>query len=315
MFRITITFLLLASIITSGCSSQSMDPTRQLTPNPLERGELEGAKRVMIVPVPGEFCVWCKRGRIKKEGAIGAGLIGGGIGVGAVVAAGTTTTATGATVVAMTPAAAAATAGIAVAAVGIWVAVDAEIRKSFDLDLEQQLASDLCFRPEKDFCEGMKSELEARHGIEVIELNDASGTNICDVIVLVRTWNYGLFRIYTIKKQDKPLRPFHLITAHVIKKQNIDSELLNILKELNSASNNSEPTHAVSEFLHDDGIWFGTHIAEQTATWFRFLIADLPLDAKAESLLENSDLSKQKISEKAYTLGQRYGFHLALLMR
>jgi len=53
--------------------------------------------------------------------------------------------------------------------------------------------------------------LKARYGIEVV--SPGSGTNLsdCDVIVLVRTWQYGVFRVYSEQKKDKPLRPFHMV--------------------------------------------------------------------------------------------------------
>lgn len=301
-------------VILCGCQS-GINPSKELRPDALKVKELRGRSKIAVIPVAGEFNVWNQRGRIKARGVAGAGVIGAGIGGGAVLAAGTTTTAAGATVVAMTPAAAVATAGLAVAVVAIWIAGESIFRTAVDRGLEKALAKPLGFRPESIVCEGIESELSARYGIEVVEPGQPDDLDKCDVIVLVRTWNYGMFRVYTPHKKKQPLRPFEFVSVHVHKPSSLDSNTKTALIELAQAEPGAEISSAGKRLLKDRELWFGSRLGETAGAWCRFIICDQPLPTKKKELVVLAPKIRKQIAEAARALGERYGFHLALSMK
>jgi len=305
-------FVLVGAVMLGGCAG--LDPSRQLQRNALEIGELKDVRRVAVIPAPGELTVWCQRGRIKATGAVAAGTTAAAIGVGAIAAAGVTTTATGAVVVAMTPAAAVATAGIAVAAAAAVIALDAVRRQIIDAGMEKALAAQMAFRPERAICRSIQDELTARYGIEVVNVDGLTSGRDCDLVVLVRTWKYGLFRIYA-RKHKKPLRPFELVSIHVLRVESLSEEMVECLKELNSLEPNRRPSRATQAVLDDPEIWFGHGLGEPVAASCRFLIGRAQIPARSKELSREAGRIEAEIKSMNEKLGQRYGFHMALAIR
>jgi len=301
------------AVAAAGCRT-GLDPAASLQRDPLEINELRGAESVVIVPVQGDCCVWARRGRIKAEGAVAAGTVAAGIGAGAVLATGFIVTPTG-IVLMMTPAAGVATAGLAVAAAGAVLAIDAAAREAYDQRLERALEDALKSRPEQALADGMAGQLKARFGVRLLNIDTLDADTKCDVVILVRTWKHGAFRVYTDRRTKDSLRPFQYVTMHVYRTTRLSPRLIAGLRDLARAGPQAGCGVDAQNILEDEQVWFGNRVGKPVACWSRFLIGRTPVPSSREALVESAPKIRRELEDMARSLGDRYGLHTALAIR